>query len=1382
MKRCVSLWLVILLAIGFWSLGPASQKANALTLIQLSSPTDSTKVTTSTPTFKWTTSGPASVEIKKKFQIQLATDVNFNTIVWDDTTILGTATSKVYDGAIPLVEWTAYYWRMRVQVDSIRVDPGDTINYWQEDYSLVSTFFYTTATLINVPDNVPTIQGGIYWSAAKDTVLVERGIYYENVKFHKAKVLLTSNYLFDQDTATINHTIIDGSKLTRGQKNGSVVYFSSAVDSNSTLMGFTTRKGSGTELETGTERRTCGGGIFCDVGSSPTIKYNVITENHVKHDGGGIFINAATPNILYNMIIDNSATEGTGGGIECRFSIEVAAAPGQKRDAGGEDGNLSTPATSRNQVSEEEAQNSLNPRDATEVFPVNAPPSLAKTTDNTPPVAIFQWYARKDTLIQRDKYLPGDTLFFDGTDSYDPDGGEDRITWEWLQNINYRCERNPSTSFSRLSTDSVTSIAITEDSRLGILKMTLVVRDTLSTRVPSQDTIIFDVQYPPHVDAGDDFTVATGDTAWLDGSASCDINLTDVPQYAWTQVDGPATVTIQNAGSAVAYFIPEGDSCVGLYEFQLKVSDDMASDSESIEGAVSNPPVPICQNDPVFGDTMTGNWTVSDTIWLDGCDSYDPDPGDQIVKYVWESAGRWNLTKNGWERQILPSDSSNNCLKAFKYSNPYGGLWKFRLRVRDGYGITSTAYDSVLYSVQLPPIADAGRDTVFRSLAKVWQKGRAIETNPDQRATMKYQWFVKSTPPNVSDPTFSPSAKSDSISFTLYESGVYVFQLQVDDGLDVSTLDEVTLIANKTPDANVVDVNHAFEGHEVLLDASSSVDPDSETYGKVLSYAWTLLEKPPAAETPVIVNANQSIASFVPYGTGAYQFKVVVHDTLSKKQPYYTNVDTLYVNVDSTFAYSIIKGNLISGNYAGSRGGGVDCNESSPDIFGNVFYKNQCSSSGGAICVRNFSTPQIKDNIFFGNVSSDATGGAIADLKGELAPSATRGYRKKVTIQNNDFWDNGGGTMYDTSGDISGNIYDYPRLVNPEFGDFTLECSSPCETLDIGKLVFFQPCDNLDQLSMVSLSMFQNPVATSAAHFVLNTDAPLMTEPVAYVEVGDNAPSPVYFTPVSPRCFRGSFVFTSSGDAKISVLASSVLEVDTTTTQTFGVQLIPADRTETLSSPDEKVRLTFPQGSVEQDIYATCISVSKDPQYDFTDHPDLEAYGEPYQLGPSISFERDLTVGFPLSDLKLEDKDKTLFSVYRHQEGKWNRVESYLEGNLVCADVRDLGVYRLVYDPTGKHITGRPTAFALYQNYPNPFNPETQIKYDLPASGHVSLTIYNVLGQRVKVLVDEFQDSGRKSVIWDGHDDSGDEVATGIYFYKIKADSFEKTRKMVLIK
>jgi len=93
-----------------------------------------------------------------------------------------------------------------------------------------------------------------------------------------------------------------------------------------------------------------------------------------------------------------------------------------------------------------------------------------------------------------------------------------------------------------------------------------------------------------------------------------------------------------------------------------------------------------------------------------------------------------------------------------------------------------------------------------------------------------------------------------------------------------------------------------------------------------------------------------------------------------------------------------------------------------------------------------------------------------------------------------------------------------------------------------------------------------------------------------------------------------------------------------------------------------------------------------------------------------------------------------------------------------------------------------PDQFKLVQNYPNPFNPSTEIAYDLPTAGNVRLDVYNILGQNVKTLVNEYQDAGSYRVTWEGNDNSGDAVASGVYFYRVTAGEFKDIKKMVLMK
>ena len=103
-------------------------------------------------------------------------------------------------------------------------------------------------------------------------------------------------------------------------------------------------------------------------------------------------------------------------------------------------------------------------------------------------------------------------------------------------------------------------------------------------------------------------------------------------------------------------------------------------------------------------------------------------------------------------------------------------------------------------------------------------------------------------------------------------------------------------------------------------------------------------------------------------------------------------------------------------------------------------------------------------------------------------------------------------------------------------------------------------------------------------------------------------------------------------------------------------------------------------------------------------------------------------------------------------------------------------------DVEGEEEMEVPREFSLSQNYPNPFNPHTVIAYALPKESHVKITVYNILGQKVRILKDEIEEGGHKRVVWDGRDNSGNEVTSGIYFYKIVAGNFVKAKKMMMVK
>ena len=124
-----------------------------------------------------------------------------------------------------------------------------------------------------------------------------------------------------------------------------------------------------------------------------------------------------------------------------------------------------------------------------------------------------------------------------------------------------------------------------------------------------------------------------------------------------------------------------------------------------------------------------------------------------------------------------------------------------------------------------------------------------------------------------------------------------------------------------------------------------------------------------------------------------------------------------------------------------------------------------------------------------------------------------------------------------------------------------------------------------------------------------------------------------------------------------------------------------------------------------------------------------------------------------------------------------------VDGNLVSMDGAEGWMIRrepseltLRWSETGRRGS-LPGTYSISQNYPNPFNPETEIQYGLPTDGHVKLDVYDLLGKRVAVLVDEDQQAGFKSVRFDAKG-----LTSGVYYYRITAGRYTEVRKMLVLR
>ncbi|MFH2037617.1 MAG: T9SS type A sorting domain-containing protein [Candidatus Zixiibacteriota bacterium] len=125
----------------------------------------------------------------------------------------------------------------------------------------------------------------------------------------------------------------------------------------------------------------------------------------------------------------------------------------------------------------------------------------------------------------------------------------------------------------------------------------------------------------------------------------------------------------------------------------------------------------------------------------------------------------------------------------------------------------------------------------------------------------------------------------------------------------------------------------------------------------------------------------------------------------------------------------------------------------------------------------------------------------------------------------------------------------------------------------------------------------------------------------------------------------------------------------------------------------------------------------------------------------------------------------------------WDDVGAYFVNGPYCWDIT---VVEAVKEINNDNMI--PVDFNLDQNYPNPFNPTTNIKFAIKNRTNVNISIFNILGQKVATLADREFNAGYYEATWDGTDDNGSIVASGMYFYRLEADEFTDTKKMIMLK
>lgn len=262
-----------------------------------------------------------------------------------------------------------------------------------------------------------------------------------------------------------------------------------------------------------------------------------------------------------------------------------------------------------------------------------------------------------------------------------------------------------------------------------------------------------------------------------------------------------------------------------------------------------------------------------------------------------------------------------------------------------------------------------------------------------------------------------------------------------------------------------------------------------------------------------------------------------------------------------------------------------------------------------------------------------------------------------------------------------------------------------------------------------------------------------------------------------------------SGAYTITICGSDGSANSGCTDESFSAAPLFRNEPTTLENRKGSLRISVPPGAVDREALLIIYD-----EGEFGVNPD-ELDFEP-GFAPVASFkmkssarklESNARMAFQLDELGITAGETESVAVYRLIDGDLELVKGQVAtgGFSFEIEISDLdGIFIIGKSETGGGIAGAvvPRDYQLLQNWPNPFNAGTTIAFDIPEPSSVKLVIYNLLGQQVVTLIDESLPSGRHIRDWFGKSSDGEDVATGIYFYRLQTDSFSETKRMLLLK
>lgn len=323
----------------------------------------------------------------------------------------------------------------------------------------------------------------------------------------------------------------------------------------------------------------------------------------------------------------------------------------------------------------------------------------------------------------------------------------------------------------------------------------------------------------------------------------------------------------------------------------------------------------------------------------------------------------------------------------------------------------------------------------------------------------------------------------------------------------------------------------------------------------------------------------------------------------------------------------------------------------------------------------------------------------------------------------------------------------------------------------------------------LQLGLKQSPIASRQFDLQLVSKKPL--DPLSVTGTFTVADSIIPIDFVSLGDSNNVFIhansyFFSDGMARVTVQAQhqygAIVGRDTLS---FKVTGIPSREGGTIAGVNGQVQLAIPPKSISENMFFTVLPLPDEETYLFP--PGCGPTGLAFSFGPpSCVFEKMVELRINYNQNNKAMLSESNLAIASLENGQWVVLggELYRENKSISLLVNSTGSYSLVVRnaPEGEEENTVPKKFYLAQNYPNPFNPGTVIHFGLASSAHTVLRVINLKGQVIATLIDETLVEGEHEVEWDGTDDQGIRVASGMYLYQIVSGEFNETKKLVLVR